>query len=397
MSDLKEALYRELELKVYTAVEGINADPHIFKHLDLGGKYQEEVHGGFEMDHETHVGIQFPAGFQSPHGLIYAFRWNRNSPFSIRYEGGQYLLTRKGEVLFPVEFLKRPKYYGLKTSDGTRMSSIAMHLQGGVIAICYSNECALKEKGQDCKFCNINATHDTYAELEGIAWKNPKQIGETVAAAYSEGIRHLTITGGFVPERREVEYYLDVADSIKEHTGLEDFNGTACIGAPLDLSVIDKYKEAGYRTIATNIEIWDKNIFRSICPGKDQQCGGWENWVRALEYEAQVFGKGRVRSNLVAGIEPKQSILEGVEYLASKGVVCFAGAWCPNPGSELQGHRTPEAAWHLDLYKKVAAIFRKTGFTYEQLYDCMAAPTTVVHDIYRIEDELLPVFGNKAA
>jgi hypothetical protein len=86
-----------------------------------------------------------------------------------------------------------------------------------------------------------------------------------------------------------------------------------------------------------------------------------------------------------------------VEYLASKGVIGFVTSWCPNPGSDLEGHRSPEPAWHLDLFKKVAAIFRKSGFTYDQIYDAYAAPTTVIHDIYRIEDELLPVFKKKAA
>jgi len=397
MSKLKETLYRELELKIITGVEGINFDPHIFKHLDLGGRYQEEVHCLFEGDHETHVGIKFPAGFRSPHGLTYIVKWDRRSSYSFILEKGNYYLAQHGKVLFPVEFLERPKYYGQKTSDGTPMSNLALYAQDGVLLIPYSNECALKEKDQDCKFCNINATKDTYGEAEGIGWKYPKQIGETVGAAYRDGARHLTITGGFVAERREVEYYLDVADAIKEHTGLEDFNGTACVGAPHDLSIIDKYKEAGYRTIATNIEVWDKNIFKAICPGKEQQCGGWEHWVKALEYEVEVFGRGKVRSNIVAGIEPKDSTLEGIEYLASKGVVCFATSWNPNPGSAFEGHRSPEPAWHFDLYKKIAAIYRKYGFTYEELYDCYAAPITVIHDIYRIEEETLPVFKGQVA
>ena len=194
-----------------------------------------------------------------------------------------------------------------------------------------------------------------------------------------------------------MEYYLDVADSIRENTGLDDFNGTACVGAPHDLSIIDKYKEAGYRTIATNIEIWDRNIFKAICPGKELQCGGWEHWVNALEYEVEVFGRGKVRSNIVAGIEPKDSTLEGIEYLASKGVICFASGWCPNPGSALEGHRSPEPAWHYDLYKKIATIHRKYGFTYEELYDCYAAPISIVHDIYRIEDQILEVLESEVA
>ncbi len=398
MSNLKEILYKELQLKIATNVEGISFDPHIFKHLDLGGRYQEDIHFCFEMAYETHVGIKFPTGFLSPHGLTFSLRWDNRSSYSFIYEKGTYYLAHHGEALFPIEFHERPNYYGLKTSDGSNMSTIASYVQDGVLAVAYSNECALKEKDQDCKFCNINATKDSYGEAEGIGWKYPKQVGETVGAAYSDGARHLTITGGFVAERREVEYYLDVADAIKEHTGLDDFNGTACIGAPHDLTIIDKYKEAGYRTIATNIEIWDKNIFKAICPGKEQQCGGWEHWVKALEYEVEVFGRGKVRSNIVAGIEPKDSTLEGIEYLASKGVICFASSWCPNPGSALQGHRSPEPAWHFDLYQKAAAIYRKYGFTYEELFDCYAAPAlSIAHDIYRIEDQILPVFKAQVA
>ena len=397
MSNLKETLYKELELKIITGVDGISFDPHIFKHLNLGGRFQEEVHCLFEGDHETHAGIQFPAGFYSPHGLTYVLKWDRRSPYSFIYESGTYYLAHQGKVIFPIEFIERPAYYGQKTSDGTSMSNLALYTQDGALLVAYSNECALKDQDHDCKFCNINATKDTYGEAEGLGWKYPKQVGESIAAAYREGARKVTITGGFVAERREVEYYLDVADAIKEQTGLDDFNGTATIGAPHDLNIIEKYKEAGYRTVATNIEVWDRNIFKAICPGKELQCGGWDHWVKALEYEVEVFGKGRVRSNIVAGLEPKDSTLEGIEYLASKGVVAVATSWNPNPGSALEGHRSPEPAWHFDLYKKIAAIHRKYGFTDEQIYDCTAGPTSVYQYFNQIEDETLPIFKANVA
>ncbi|MFT8314077.1 MAG: radical SAM protein [Clostridium sp.] len=392
MSDLKKKLYHELEIKVAATVEGVNVDPKIFKNLELGDKYQEQVHCLFERDHEQHVGTKLPFAYKSPNGLDIPFRWDRRSAYSIKFEDGDYYLYYKENKLFETQFLKRPKYYGLKTSDGTPMSTVGMYQTGGSISVAYSNECALKDKGEDCLFCNINATKDAYGEAEGIYWKYPKQIAETYAAGLREGATRLNITGGFIPERREIDYYIDVAEAVKELTGLENFNGTAVIGAPLDFEVIEKYKEAGFNTIAMNLEIWDKNIYNTICPGKVKQCGGWNNWVKALENAAHVFGYGKVRSNLVAGIEPKQSILEGVEYLASKGVICFAAPWCPNPGSALEGHRTPEAEWHFDLNKKVAAIHKKAGFTYKQLCD-VSAPIGIVHDIYKIEDGLLSVFN----
>lgn len=395
--NLKAQLYRELELKNDVSVQGISVDTKIFEALGVGSRLQEQVHRLSEFDHEQHVGIEFPVAFTTPNGFRFPFCWDRRSPFAIGYEEGRTFLSHQGEELFPIEFQERPAYYGLRTSDGTDMHNVLVHNGDGTVIVGYSNECSLKEKGLDCLFCNVNATKDAYAEHEGIFLKTPQQVGEATAAAYKEGNRHITITGGFVPERRELEYYCDAAEAIRELTGLDDFNGTATIGAPLDLKVLDKYKEAGFRTVAMNIEIWDRNIFKAICPGKEEQCGGYDHWVKALEHAVDVFGYGRVRSNIVAGIEPKQSILEGVEYLASKGVVCFAGAWRPNPGSALEGHRSPEPAWHFDLAKRVAAIHRKAGFSYDQLYDCSAAPFGLVHDIYRIEDELLSVFDKKAA
>ncbi len=396
-SEIKNILYKELALKNDINIAGVKVNPKIFEHLDLGGKYQEQIHALFEHDRHHHAGVHFPCGYTTPNGLIVSFKWDNTSDYSVEYENGRYFLTYKGNELFPLEFHHRPGYYNLRTSDGSAMSHVATYNQEGSIFVAYSNECALKEKGLDCLFCNINATKDTYGEIENIRWKYPRQIGETAAAAYKEGADHITISGGFIPERREVDYYIDVAEAIQEHTGLEDFNGTAVIGAPIDLEVIDKYKEAGYRAIAMNLEVWDKNLYKYICPGKSEQCGGWDHWVKALEYAARVFGHGYVRCGFVAGLETKNSLLEGVEFMASKGIISLTGAWNPNPGSALEGHRTPETEWHLDVAYKTYSIFKKAGFTFRQVCDAAPSPTFLFHDLYRIEEELLPIFKEKTA
>ena len=388
---LKEALYKELELKIDLAVQGISFAPPDLKQFPIGTKYQEQIHILFDMDKEHHADFLLPAAFYLPHGLLAAFRWDSSSPYRLVAEGGKPVIykyrygkdpIRIGEV----KFKNRPELLSHKTAGGDPFGHIAAFTPEGGVFVSYSNECFLKERGEDCKFCNINSTAGAY-KGDNIFLKTPQQVAEVFNTAYQAGVgNQLNLTGGFIPERREIEYYGDVADEVRALTGLDDFNGTAVIGAPVDFGVIDKYKEAGYRNIALNVEIWDKNIWQAICPGKARHCGGYDNWVAALEYSAKVFGRGKVRSNIVAGLEPKQSILDGVEYLADKGVVCFVGAWCPNPGSELEQHRTPETEWHVDLYHKVAKIFRRNGFTLRELYDCAAA-NSPVHDIYRIEEE----------
>ena len=384
-------LYEEIRLKNELMVEGISFEPDIFEGLEIGTKYTEAIYAMFSTDRQMHTEYVFPACILTPKGKYrIQVRWIPNSPYKLRKdEDGKYRIWKGHDVVLdPVIFSPRSKYYDLKTSDGTWMRTIAQDVGHRNIFIPYSNECALKDQGKDCLFCNINATRATYADKQEIDWKTADQIAETVKVAYAEGFDKLTISGGFIPERREVDYYVDVAEAIVEATGLEDFNGTACVGAPLDFSVVEKYKEAGYSTIATNLEIWNEGMFNLICPGKKDYCGGRQNWLNALDEELQVFGKHKVRSTFVSGIEPKQSLLEGIETLVEKGVIAIPSQWYVNAGSALEGARTPEPDWHWEVFEKTVSIYRKNGVTWEELRNSTAEAFTVVHDLFRLYENI---------
>ncbi len=387
-----DELWQEFILKTEVYVDGIDITPEALKVFGRENKFQEQIHTLFEYDFKTHTGVTLPSGFYLPNGLFVAFRWNPDSKYIIHTDSEEQagIYIKGGNHLSDIEFLDRPDYFSKKTSDGQPMGNVAFYMPDGCAAACYSNECALKEKGLDCLFCDINATKDTYSELEGVVWRTPRQIGEAMAAAYKEGIvHHFQLTGGLIAERREVEYYLDVAEEIRSQTGLTQYNLTATVGAPHDHRVFEHYKEAGFLGIGINIEVWDKNIWQTICPGKDKECGGWENWVKALEQAVPVFGKWKVRSMIVAGIEPQKKTLEGVEQLASMGVICCPVPWAPTPGSALEGHRTPVPAWHLDLAKKTVAIYRKYGIDYA-LYHQMFPQFShrLVNDVLKLEEGL---------
>lgn len=371
--------------------EGVNVNPEDFKNLDYENTYAEQIRSQFDWNFKNYVSSKIPAAFRLKttnfHSRLY---WNPSSQYSIVKDGEEFLLIKgKDEVLDKVYFERKPKFYNKKTSDGKDMSRIVQARSKGRLSITYSNECALLDKGMDCLFCNINDTKRRFGELDHIEWKNPQEIGETVAEGYREGYRGFNLTGGFIPERREVKYYLDVIEAVKEHTGIEDVHGMACVGAPSDLSVIEKYKEAGYQHIATNIEIWDENIFKAICPGKEQLCGGRQNWINVLKKEVEVFGKGNVRSCLVAGIEPKESLMEGVEYLASLGVIACPNIWKPCIGSALEGHRSPITEWHEEVVERTYQIYKKYGFNLEQFYYVRGTDEVYAY-LFEIDGKTLP-------
>lgn len=367
-----------LEIYLY----GVDFDPAIFQDLDFE-VYATKIRPMFEFSTKISFDCKTPIGFYLPDGTVYGIKWTPGSVFTIRLADGTYYLYKNDERLYPVSFVKNLPYHSKTTRGGTKVSDLLTPpLFVPDIGCTYSNECFIGDKGLACKFCNINATNKLYSEHREYSFKNAKAVGEAVKYAYEDGCNHFNLTGGFIPERRELEYYIDVAEAIQDFTGLEDFNGTAVIGAPMELSIIDKYKEAGYRTIATNIEIGDPLIWKAVCPGKDQYFGGREHWIECLKYEAQVFGKGRVRSGIVAGIESKDSILACAEELASYGVIPQVQPWVPNKGSAFEGHQSPTPEWHHELIQSVYAIHKKYGFTHQQVYDVLGGSGSILYDYF---------------
>jgi hypothetical protein len=388
---LQGALYKELELQVELTVHGINVEPDDLKALNLATLNRERATIQTATDATLDLALTVPASavnptsLDLPYGLTVGIHIDPTSPYGLVAEDGKpvlYKFGRKSVRVTDVAFRKRTAnpFRGRKTSDGVPFDHIArINPSTGLVHVSFSVECSLKDKGEECLFCH-------YDNRKSIV-KTPKQVAEVFTAAVEEGIAtSFHLTGGFIPERRELDVYIDVAEAIREATGFKTFNASISMGAPQDHGIFEKLKEASFSIIGSNMEVWDKNIRKTIVPGKENQCGGWENWVGALEDAAVVFGKGKIFSNIIGGLEPKKTILSGIEYLSSKGVVGKAGIFRPTPGSELDGHRSPETSWHLDLAHQIVAIHRKYGFTLDQLH-AHHGQGGISGIIYRIQEE----------
>lgn len=379
----KQALFDELYLNIELYVHGVALDPEELKLLGVGTELNEQRQLLFDMNRKHQHAVTLPSAFYLPLGACTTFRWDENSRYRLRVADGKPVIFKDNtQFVSEIEFYKRPAIDGV-TSDGTPFDRIGTFTHEGGSFLIFSNECDLKRTGEDCKFCNINSTAANYRE-QNIPLKSPRQLAEVYTAAFNAGYgNHLRLSGGFVPERREVEYYLDIADEIRDRTGQDEIHALTVIGAPADLSLIDKYKEAGWSNLAINLEVWDKNIFEAICPGKSKRYGGRDHWINAMKHAVSVFGRGNIRSSIVGGLDSKTSTLEGIEYLASIGVIAVPGAWIPNPGSDLEGHRSPETSWHFDVMQQSVKIYAKYGFTTHQLYSGSGG-RTYFSDAFRI-------------
>ena len=131
-------------------------------------------------------------------------------------------------------------------------------------------------------------------------------------------------------------------------------------------------KAAGVDIHICNFEVWDKRLFKIICPGKERFVGR-DEWFRRLVESVEVFGEGNVHPGFVAGVEMAQpwgfktideavaSTTEGFEFLMSHGVVPRPITWCIEPLSALGGHPMIPLEYYIRIAKAWYETRKKYG------------------------------------
>lgn len=353
---LSERLRYELRAKAALLTDGVRVERSALVRAAVS---KRQKHWLFDWDFESHVGEELPENLTLPEGTLVQIRKNSKSPYLLRAEGDTLVVEYDGQVFAEAAFVSEPAFYGEKGSDGIELAKSVQVRGQDCLAVCYSNWCGYFHTGDQCWFCNLVPTKDTYHSVPTV--KKAESVGEAVAAAWnSGGYEHIIFTGGYLPGLTEEQTLEALTDSVRRHTGLDDIPGCAVPTAPTDLDAVDRLRKTGITGVSYNLEIWDPRLFEAICPGKTKAVGR-DHWLAALDRAVDVFGAGNVTSSLVTGIEAKDSVLEGVDYLASRGVYAYLIVWSPNPGSRLEGHRTPTVDWYLDLNSKAVDIWESHG------------------------------------
>ena len=370
-----------LELKAELLINGIDATPEALK--QVGHKYKEQNHGLFGWDFENHTGVALPDDFALPDGTIVQFRRNRRSNFSVDLINETLILRDDKTEICKVDFLSRPRFYNQKTASGNDMVKIGQIGGKDCLFFCYQNYCSHFSKNEQCLFCNLVATSETYDSV--LRKKDTEDIGEVAKAAFSEGnVKHVLLTGGCFNHQKEIELVSNIVKSIKKHTDFDSVPGTILPSPPKSMEEIQKYHDSGIQAIGFSMEIWNEKLYQAICPGKSKSVSH-EAFVDSIENAVKVFGEGNVYGVFVMGLEPKATFLEGVRVLAGLGANVVPFVWSPNPGSKLEGHRAPTSKWYVETVQEAAEIVHEAKVpagTENHCYKCDG--NSLLHDALRL-------------
>ncbi len=79
---------------------------------------------------------------------------------------------------------------------------------------------------------------------------------------------------------------------------------------------------------------------KTVCPGKSEIT--INEYGKVIEYAVKVFGEGNVSSWLIAGLEPVESTIQGIDFIIEHGGIPFLAVFRPLVGSAFEKLPPPE-------------------------------------------------------
>lgn len=179
-------------------------------------------------------------------------------------------------------------------------------------------------------------------------------------------IKGIMLVGGNLPNEDEnFQTLLDLAAAIEAEEVLSMGSPVLEIHIatmpPRDLKLIQNAGRYNVR-LSMNLEVYDDQLFEKYCPGKSAFYGR-ESLKKAVVRAAEILPYGRAHSILIAGLEPVESTIAGILFLAEHGVAPIVNVFHNDYGTVLQHHKRPSTDELLTIGRALQEVYQKYSFT----------------------------------
>ncbi len=354
-----------------------------------------------ELDDESadlarHGWVETPSGFRFQDYTYIQIGFNDESPWELKTEwlgstlsvagmgGERHFLYYEDERVDEVLFEDRPQWLTKKTSDGKTFSSVMQLISAQVFNACVLRHCEYFNHDKHCRFCAMTGGSKALKEV-GVEHRmalKPEHAVEALEIAHKEtGVNIILLSGGTLYDQdKEAEAYYKLTKALCDKR--DDLRAETYILAGTSAFEQDKakkLKDLGLDLLMFDLEVWDPDVFKFVCPGKSEHIGR-DEWLKRLLDAKEVFGKGRVGTNLVLGAELAQpggftDLDKGVaswndcfEWLLSNGIVPMITIWQPSAGSKFEGARNTAT---LEYLLEVGGMRRAAMKKYDMFSHCI--------------------------
>ena len=351
----------EIELKTSLLSKGVCFPIDLFSNFKGEFYANKYVYGNTSRVNLSH---RVPQVLLLGERVISAVLRRENTPWTLGIEDGEITLSYKGEFVKTLGLPEVPAYFGKTLSDGTRTEEFISVAGEDTPGYFIFPECYYFDIGSPCGFCSLKGTRNSVAKDLATTFDRERVTEATILFQKTpwRDIPIVSFTAGTALTDDETMEHIIAPIRFTYEALNPKIPIHALVHPPHDFELIEEYKKAGVTTIAFNIEVYDRKLFKKICPGKDKEYG-YDKWMEAVEHARDVFGRYKVYCGLVWGLEPPNSSMEGHAYFAERGIGIASNEFHNDPKSVMQKHPHPS---EMDILK----IGRHLSSLYQQHPDC---------------------------
>jgi hypothetical protein len=312
--------------------------------------------------------------------------FKKDSPFLFSIKENKFIiLDKQTEEILPIEVTPVPLYnYSKKLYKGVPLDEFVNVVGLDRVSILPFDGCEHWAFGEQCQFCGANPKRlgftgvkpnvfEIKTKFNGDykAWWNYyrnymcENVSKSLESLLQDEIKphfHLAImSGNLLDLDFNWEIAFDLIEAIKDKIDFSKIDSYFNLMPPFDFEKIKKVYQYGFKYMCFNLECFDEQIFKKVCPGK-HRIYGYKRMIEALKYSVSIFGKGRVRTNFVLGSEPINGLIKGILELAEMGIVSDYTVFFPRPGSLWANKEPPSSDEILYFTKNLVEVYKKYGF-----------------------------------
>ena len=204
-------------------------------------------------------------------GMSVVLQRNSKSPYEVRDVNGQLAFFEGDEKVQDIHYFERRKGTkdDLVTTKGTRVSSVVT-TNRRCFFIFPVRYCEYFATGDQCKFCNFNSTQEDSRSV-GLGRSVTVNLADTIEAYQILGSQTRFVEGrfemgGFTDAEKESKIHLEFVEKIGSSLSYKP-NLTLHTEAT-DRKAMQRMKDSGLDCVTLQMEVWDRDLFGAILPGK---------------------------------------------------------------------------------------------------------------------------------
>ena len=334
-------------LKLDLYCEGLRVDDSCLIQED-GGRQIMRTRAGLGSGLE----LILPGGLWTNAPVVESFA--QKSRYMLHRIGGEYEIRRSGDAIARVRLSPKPHWYDARTSNGKPMTRVGT-LQGTYLGIYPARVCDFwvrKPEKVNCKFCSVGLN----LGVDDDVTKSVEEVVEVVRAARAESaITYVDFNTGHY----DGETYLDIVKpyvrAIKKEFGL-----LVGVQAPphRDLREYAELRAMGVNRVSFCFEIFHRERFREVCPGKDATYG-LDRYLETIRYCATLGREGPAsepwvtNGEVIAGLEPPESTIRAIDWLTSVGAIPTVCVFRPLRGTDYADEPPPRADDLVPVFRRL--------------------------------------------